>query len=215
MIERRRFIRTAGTVLTTAPVGALWAQRQPDCADSPCTAGCGPTRAATEGPYYVRNVGAATDINKRGASGKPMRITGVVLGGANGKTPLANVRVEIWHCDTEGHHHPNGNGDVSRYKPAQVNLRGLSTTDAKGQFAFDSIVPGIYGTRRRHLHWRFEAAGHQAVTTQTYWQSEKGGLRDRTDFADRDVEACRWLAFTTNPRGVEEAVFTVALKTLA
>lgn len=212
MTTRRRFIRTAGALLTTAPVGLLWAQSKSDCGASTCTADCGPTRAAVEGPYYVRNVASATDINTRGAPGKPMRVSGVVLGGADGKTPLVDVRVEIWHCDSEGEYHPNGNGDVSRYKPAEINLRGVAKTDAQGRFAFDSIVPGIYGPRRRHIHWRFEAAGHRAVTTQSYWLNEKGSARERNDFTDRDPEDCRWLEFTTNSRGVDMGFFSVQLK---
>lgn len=164
-----------------------------------------------EGPFFVRNVAPAVDINMRRARGKPMRVSGVVHGGVDGMTPLAGVKVEIWHCDSDGNYHPNGNGDVGRYHPAEINLRGSTKTDAQGRFAFDSIVPGHYGARRRHIHWRFEASGHLAVTTQTYWLKDKGSLRAGADFVDRNPESCRWLAFADGPRGVEEALFTVQL----
>lgn len=208
---RRRFLHAATAMFAAAPVGLLWAQRKPACTATNCATDCGPTGAATEGPFYVRNVAVATDINTRAARGKPMRVSGVVLGGADGSTPLAGVKVEIWHCDAGGDYHPNGNGDVSRYRPADINLRGIGTTDAQGRFAFDSIVPANYGSRRRHIHWRFEATGHKAVTTQSYWLNEKGSARDLGDFTDRNAEACRWLEFTTNARGVEEGFFEVKL----
>lgn len=211
MTARRRFLHAASALLAASPIGLLWAQRKPDCTTGSCAADCGPTGAATEGPFYVRNVAPAVDINTRGARGKPMRVSGVVLGGADGNTPLAGVKVEIWHCDAEGDYHPNGNGDVSRYKPSEINLRGSGVTDAQGRFAFNSIVPASYDSRRRHIHWRFEAAGHRALTTQSYWLNEKGGVRDLADFVDRDAEACRWLEFKTNARGVEEGFFTVKL----
>ncbi len=211
MITRHRLIRSAGALLAAAPVGLLRAQGHADCAPADCSAKCGPTGAAVEGPFFVRNVAPAVDINGQRAPGKPMRVSGVVQGGADGRTLLAGAKVEIWHCDSDGNYHPNGNGDVSRYRPAEINLRGSTVTDAQGRFAFDSIVPGIYGGRRRHIHWRFEASGHQAVTTQTYWLKDKGSLGAAADFVDRMAESCRWLAFATGPRGVEHAVFAVQL----
>lgn len=211
MITRHHLIRSAGALLVAAPAGLVRAQGQANCAPSDCAAECGPTGATIEGPYYVRNVAPAVDINAHRARGKPMRVSGVVHGGVDGKTALAGASVEIWQCDSEGNYHPNGNGDVSRYRPAEINLRGVTKTDAQGRFSFDSIVPGTYGTRRRHIHWRFEASGHQAVTTQTYWLKDKGSIRARTDFVDRDVESCRWLSFADSPQGVAEAFFAVQL----
>lgn len=211
MPNRRHFLHAAGALLAGSPIGLLWAQHKGGCGGAGCTSTCGPTGAATEGPFFVRNVRAVTNINTRGAAGKPMRVNGVVLGGADGKTPLAGVKVEIWHCDAKGAYHPNDNGDVSRYRPEEINLRGSGLTDAQGRFAFDSIVPANYGNRRRHIHWRFEAAGHRAISTQSYWLSEKGGPRDQSDFVDREAEACRWLDFKTNARGVEEGFFEVRL----
>lgn len=211
MNVRRRFLHAASVLLAAAPFGLLRAQRKPECAAPGCAADCGPTAAATEGPFYVRNVAAVVNINLRGARGRPMRVGGVVLGGSDGNTPLAGVKVEIWHCDGEGRYHPDGNGDVARYRPEEINLRGSGLTDAQGRFVFDSIVPASYGSRRRHIHWRFEAPGHRALTTQSYWLDEKGSARERADFVDRDAEACRWLAFARDARGVEEGFFTVRL----
>lgn len=226
MITRHHFIRSTGALLLAAPAG--WAGARDlaaECAPPHCATPCGPTGAAIEGPYFVRNLApgsgagpaaaatgvSAVDINLRRAHGKPMQVSGVVHGGADGNTPLAGVRVEIWHCDAEGNYHPDGNGDVSRYPAEAVNLRGVSETDGQGRFAFDSIVPGTYGIRRRHLHWRFEASGHQALTTQTYWRQDKSTLRARTDVVDREAEACRWLSFANNPQGVAQAFFDVRL----
>ena len=211
MITRRRFIYTTGALLTSAPVALLWAKDQSACATSACAAECGPTKATTAGPYYVSNVAPAVHINTKGAQGKRMQIRGIVLGGSNGETPLANAQVEIWHCDSDGRYYPNGNGDVSEYQQEEINLRGSTKTDERGHFAFDSIVPGTYGNRRRHIHWRFVATDHVSLITQSYWSNEKGSMRDRTDFIDRDVETCRWIDFTTNSQGEAEGTFTVQL----
>lgn len=182
------------------------------CAADP--ARCGPTAATTAGPFYVANSPSLTDINRHRSPGTPMHVSGTVLGGADGRRALAGAVVEIWHCDADGDYHPNGSGDVSRYAPEQVNLRGIGLTDAAGRYAFDSIVPGHYGNRRRHIHWRFIAEGHRPLVTQSYWLDERGTLRERLDFVDRNTDACRWVAFESRD-GIATGRFDVVLAPIA
>jgi protocatechuate 3,4-dioxygenase beta subunit len=140
-----------------------------------------------------------------------MRIGGTVYS-EDGVTPLRRARVEIWHADAEGNYHPNGSGDVSRYRRSEINLRGWTTTDDAGRYAFNSIVPAQYPGRRRHIHWKIAAPGHQALTTQSYWIEERGTEVDRRDMADRRVEACRWVTFQEQ-QGTMVGVFDIVLKT--
>lgn len=176
---------------------------------------CGPTGAATAGPFYVRNTDLLANINPRRAPGTPMRVEGTVFGGADGRQPLAGAVVEIWHCDDHGDYHPNGSGDVSRYDPQQINLRGMSLTDVEGHYHFDSIVPGHYGNRRRHIHWRIVADGHRPLVTQSYWADERGSARERRDGVDRDPEDCRWVRFEVDGGGVHLGRFDIVLTPLA
>jgi protocatechuate 3,4-dioxygenase beta subunit len=209
-IVRRRLLREAGALGVLAALPPAWAQSGPACSPAPqCRRDCGPTAAATEGPFYVSNVPAGVDINAGQARGQPMRIAGTVYG-EDGVTPLARARVEIWHCDATGDYHPNGNGDIARWRRGDINLRGVATTDDAGRFAFTSIVPGHYGNRRRHVHWKVVAPGHRPLTTQSYWLDERGTARDRGDFADRRVEACRWVAFR-DEQGTAVGTFDVVL----
>lgn len=200
-IYRRRLLQASAALVAAAPLKTLFAQS---------AAQCGITGEATEGPFYVANVPTGAQINTRRAAGTPMRVTGVVLA-ADGKTPLAGAKVELWHADNAGEYHPGGNGDFSRYRPEQINLRGTVIADAQGRFAFDSIVPGIYGSRRRHLHWKFSARGHRALTTQSYWANERNSAKALSDFVDRNSEACRWLDFRAGAGGLMTAEFTVML----
>ncbi len=179
-------------------------------ATSARAAACGVTAATTAGPFYVGNAPSLADINRHGATGTPMRIAGTVFGGPDGRRPLPGAVVEIWHCDADGDYHPDGSGDVSRYAPEQVNLRGVGLTGARGDFRFDSIVPGHYGNRRRHIHWRFVAEGHRPLVTQSYWLDERGTLRERLDFVDRGTDDCRWVRFEME-EGIARGRFDVVL----
>ncbi|QDF98040.1 hypothetical protein CJ010_16615 [Azoarcus sp. DD4] len=171
---------------------------------------CGPTGSATAGPFYVANSPSTMEINLLRAAGTPLRVSGRVLGGRNGDSALAGARIELWHADAEGRYHPEDNGDISAYRPDEINLRGQVVADAEGRFAFTSIVPGHYGNRRRHLHWRLVADGHRALVTQTYWLDERGGSMERSDPVDRNPEDCRWLDFRRADGGVTgEVVFVL------
>jgi protocatechuate 3,4-dioxygenase beta subunit len=209
-MQRRRLLREAGALGVLASVPPTWAQ-SPACSPAPqCRRECGPTGAATEGPFYVSHAPEVVDINLGRAPGRPMRISGTVYS-QDAVTPVRGARVEIWHADPQGAYHPEGRGDISRYRRGEINLRGVTTTDDAGRYSFTSIVPGHYGNRRRHLHWKVSAPGHHVLTTQSYWRDERGTARDRSDLADPHVEACRWVEFTDR-EGAAVGIFDIVLR---
>jgi protocatechuate 3,4-dioxygenase beta subunit len=58
-------------------------------------------------------------------------------------------------------------------------LRGHVFTDAKGRYAFQTIMPGLYPGRTRHYHLKIQAPGQKSVlTTQFYFPNEKRNLAD-------------------------------------
>jgi protocatechuate 3,4-dioxygenase beta subunit len=211
--ERRRLLRQAGALGVLAPVAHAAAAKLPlGCTPSPqCRLDCGPTAGATAGPFYVANAPEGVDINPARAPGQAMRISGTVYG-PDAVTPVRGARVEVWHADANGAYHPADQGDVSRFRRGEVNLRGVTRTDDAGRYAFASIVPGHYGDRRRHLHWKVSAPGHRALTTQSYWLNERGTPRDKGDGTDRRVEACRWVEFLEEG-GQLVGVFDIVLRT--
>ena len=195
--RRRLVLREAGARGLAAAGPRAWAP-------------CGPPASATEGPFYVSNAPQGVDINPARAPGQPMRIAGTVFS-EDGVTPLGKARVEIWHADGDGRYHPDGSGDIARYRRGDINLRGITMTDDGGRFAFTSIVPGHYGDRRRHIHWKIFAPGQRELTTQSYWLDERGTERDRRDGTDRGAEACRWVEFR-DEQGTAVGVFDIVLR---
>ena len=142
-------------------------------------------REATEqtvlGPFHVvsspeRALGA--DINLTGR-GETCLVTGSVRD-ADGR-PVPGASIDVWQADAEGFY------DVQ--KPGEIpdrNLRGLFTSDDRGDFWFRTIVPRYYpipddgpvGTllsatgrhpyRPAHIHFIIQAPGFETVTTHVF-----------------------------------------------
>ncbi|MEK7530833.1 MAG: hypothetical protein AAB573_03110 [Patescibacteria group bacterium] len=129
---------------------------------------CGITASVTEGPYYVPGAPALSDgnLNYDALPGSSLLIRGRVFEGLDDTKPLANAVIDIWQTDTNGSYHPNANGDVSRYSADDISLRGTVMTDEGGNYYFNTIYPGEYTGRTRHIHIKVQAPGHDELTTQ-------------------------------------------------
>jgi protocatechuate 3,4-dioxygenase beta subunit len=69
-----------------------------------------------------------------------------------GCTPLEGARVDVWHCDAEGHY--SDVSDPTFDTQGQQFLRGHQLTDADGRAAFTTIYPGFYPGRTVHIHFK-------------------------------------------------------------
>ncbi|MEO1400364.1 MAG: intradiol ring-cleavage dioxygenase [Cyanobacteria bacterium J06635_1] len=128
----------------------------------PLTPACGddgPTPPLTEGPFYTPNSPERTSLLEPGMAGTRIVVTGQVL--SSNCTPIANALVDFWHTDAQG-----------RYDNSGYTLRGHQFTDAEGRYRLETIVPGIYPGRTRHLHVKVQAADHPVLTTQLYFPAE-------------------------------------------
>jgi hypothetical protein len=104
---------------------------------------CGLTVEALEGPYFVSGMAELKegDLNFTKLAGVPIEISGRVYDGLNAAKPLAGAAVEIWHADSDGSYHPNGNGPSTGYQTAELALRGFVLTDADGRYRFTPSIP--------------------------------------------------------------------------
>ena len=125
-----------------------------------------PTPRQTEGPYFTPNSPKRTSLFETGMAGTPLVVTGMVL--TRGCQPVANALVDFWQCDDDG------NYDNSGYR-----LRGHQFTDAKGVYRLETIVPGLYPGRTRHIHVKVQAPRQPILTTQLYFPDERRNDRDR------------------------------------
>lgn len=134
------------------------------------TPACGehavPTPEQMEGPYFTPNSPQRSSLLEPGMTGTRLRIGGLVL--ARHCRPLPNVLIDLWHADAQGEYDNRG-----------FRLRGHQFTDAQGRWQFETIVPGLYPGRTRHLHVKLQPPRSDILTTQLYFPGEPGNTRDR------------------------------------
>jgi protocatechuate 3,4-dioxygenase beta subunit len=122
------------------------------------------TPALTEGPYFKGGSPQRTDLTS-GAAGRPLAITGVVRSATC--APVANAKLDFWQAD--------GNG---RYDNSGYRLRGHVFTDRTGRFTIQTVVPGLYPGRTRHIHVKVKAPKGPVLTTQLYFPGEARNSSD-------------------------------------
>ncbi|MGH1386427.1 hypothetical protein [Kordia sp.] len=210
-VSRKAFLQKLGLGVVAVPLATLGISSFKKEEEIIEQNDCGLTDWATEGPFYVRNTKESVNINFTNLPGNAMKVTGTVYSGTDQSNPIADAKIEIWHADKDGIYHPTGDGDITRYKPSEIELRGFVITDKNGQYAFHSIEPGLYSGRRRHIHYKISAKNHESITTQSYWLSEKGTKRERIDRTDSNTEDCRYIDFKNSKNGIA-GTFDIYLK---
>lgn len=140
---------------------AILLQPTPACADDDDDI----TPAQTEGPYYTPNTPERTSFWEEGTTGTRLVVTGRVL--TTGCVPVAAALIDFWHADD------NGAYDNVGYK-----LRGHQFTDNDGNFILDTILPGLYPGRTRHIHVKVQGPNMPILTTQLYFPDEPQNLSD-------------------------------------
>ncbi len=131
----------------------------------PATPACGddPTPPQTSGPFYRLNSPERTSLLEPGFAGMPIMLTGQVL--STSCQPIAGARLEFWHTNAHGEYDNVGN-----------TFRGSQFADADGRYQLETIAPGIYPGRTRHIHVRIKSPNQPtdqpALTTQLYFPDE-------------------------------------------
>jgi protocatechuate 3,4-dioxygenase beta subunit len=167
----------AGAVLAARPALA-----QVPPADPPAPA-CVLTPAQTEGPYFVDERLARSDlrVDPRDGSTKPGALLALalrlaVVDGA-GCRPIGGAIVDVWHCDAQGIY---SDASDRRFDSRGAKfLRGYQATDAEGRVRFVTIYPGAYPGRAVHIHFKVRtkvAGAMREFTSQLYFDD---ALTDR------------------------------------
>jgi protocatechuate 3,4-dioxygenase beta subunit len=151
----------ASTVSTTGSAGntsATPGTQAPVLTNAPTCNGVA-TLSQTEGPFYKPNSPERTSLRETGLSGTPLTVSGYVL--STTCQPIAHALLDFWQADS------NGNYDNIGFR-----LRGHLYTDKQGRYSLDTIVPGEYPGRTRHIHVKVQAPGKPVLTTQLYFPGE-------------------------------------------
>ncbi|HSK47308.1 MAG TPA: hypothetical protein VLA05_04785 [Coriobacteriia bacterium] len=203
---------TQTTTATTAPDTATGTASPPAESSEPQdndAQSAGLTVGTTAGPYFVSGSPELEDgnLNYSGLEGEPIRIVGHVYGGEGNSKPLAGAKVDMWHADAAGSYHPNSSGDAIDYGANVIALRGFVLTDENGAYAIDTIYPGYYEGRTRHIHVTTTAEDYGSITTQIIVPARSGdGATPENDSIARMLPDENHVTFE-NQDGVETATF--------
>jgi hypothetical protein len=130
-----------------------------------CDDGDDPTPQQTEGPYYTPDTPRRTRIADAGTSGEPLVVSGAVL--ASDCRPIRRALLDFWQADGDGSYDDEG-----------FRLRGHQFTDTRGRFRLETVKPGLYTGRTRHIHVKVQRPHGEILTTQLYFPGEPGNDED-------------------------------------
>jgi catechol 1,2-dioxygenase len=118
------------------------------------------------GPFYRPQAPIRSDMTFDGLAGTRLTIKGRVFG-PDCTTPLPNAQVEVWHCDTAGEYDN---------ETAAFRHRARQFTNAQGEYAFRTILPGKYLNGRlyrpSHVHYRVTEQGSRELISQIYFSGD-------------------------------------------
>jgi protocatechuate 3,4-dioxygenase beta subunit len=156
---------TAAPVPTTKPAAAAPTAAQVLAATPACADDDDVTVAQTEGPYYTPNTPERASLLEPGMGGTKLLLTGRVL--STRCQPVPRALIDFWQADDKG-----------QYDNVGFKLRGHQFSDAQGGWKLETIVPGLYPGRTRHIHVKVQAPNRPVLTTQLYFPDEPGNARD-------------------------------------
>ena len=148
----------ATTTARTEPDGTLAAT--PACDD-----GDEATHEQTEGPYFKPDSPERSSLTESGVRGSRLVVAGRVLD--TDCRPVRRALLDFWQADGDGEYDLEG-----------FRLRGHQFTDGRGHFRLETVVPGLYPGRTRHIHVKAQRPNGQVLTTQLYFRGEPGNASD-------------------------------------
>jgi len=119
----------------------------------------------TEGPYYKPDTPKRTSLVEPGMGGTPLVITGYVL--TPDCQPVPGAFLDFWQADDRG-----------VYDNAGYRMRGHQFTDENGRYYLETVLPGLYPGRTRHIHVKVQAPGGPVLTSQLFFRGEVGNQSD-------------------------------------
>jgi protocatechuate 3,4-dioxygenase beta subunit len=130
-----------------------------------CDDGDDPTPEQTEGPFFTPDSPERASLLEPGLEGTTFVLAGSVL--ATDCTPVPSALLDFWQADDSGEYDNEG-----------FRLRGHQFADGRGRYRLETIVPGLYTGRTRHIHVKVQAPGQDVLTTQLYFPDEPANETD-------------------------------------
>ena len=169
-LRRRRLLQALSTLplreplLAAGAAGLAWPSTGLPATPA-CGAGSAATPRQTEGPYFTRDSPERATLLEPGIAGQRLVLSGTVL--SLDCRPAAGALLDFWQADADGAYDNQG-----------YRLRGHQFTDADGRYRLETVVPGLYPGRTRHIHVKVQSKGGPVLTTQLYFPDVPENRRD-------------------------------------
>nr|WP_293844284.1 intradiol ring-cleavage dioxygenase [uncultured Arsenicibacter sp.] len=176
-MKRRNWLRTLIALAAGRATAGIPLSEEPKPA-------CLPTPILELGPYPAMKYRGQPDhdvdltrlAGQRGkAAGKVMIVQGKVTD-MNCK-PLAGAVVEIWSANHYGRYRHEFD-QSERQDDLNFQGWGQAITNTNGEYRFKTILPGLYGSRARHIHFKVSKRGYHERVTQLFFEGDE---RHKTD----------------------------------
>jgi catechol 1,2-dioxygenase len=198
-MKRRKFIRDSS--LLAISVGVFGKIKW----DGRSYVGEDPTTTDILGPFYRPGAPFRTDLVQPGTKGEVLHFTGTIFG-KDGKTPVKNTLVEIWHCNEDGVYDNTSDDYI---------YRSSWKTGDDGKYRFRTILPVPYKagatlTRPAHIHMRISETKMQDLVTQVYFKGDKHIAEDMSSSDPRSLN--RILEIAKNSQNEKVVNFDIVLQ---
>ena len=198
-MKRRSFIRDSSLIAFSIGVfGKIkW--------DGKAFVGEDPTTTDILGPFYRPGAPFRADLVQTGTKGEILHFSGTILG-KDGKAPVKNALVEIWHCNEDGVYDNTSDDYI---------YRSSWKTGGDGTYHFRTILPVPYKagatlTRPAHIHMRISETKMQDLVTQVYFKGDKHIAEDMSSSDPKSLH--RILDISMNDKKEKVVKFDIVLK---
>jgi protocatechuate 3,4-dioxygenase beta subunit len=131
-----------------------------------CTSETRLTPSETSGPFYKSGSPERASLLEPNMAGARLIVTGYVLSRGDCK-PVARAWLDFWQANDSGVY------DTTGYR-----LRGHQFADGAGLYSLETIMPGLYPGRTRHIHVKVRAPNGPTLTTQIFFPGEARNQND-------------------------------------
>ncbi len=198
-MKRRNFLYSSSLIAISAGVfGKIkW--------DGKTFVGDDPTTTDILGPFYRPGAPFRTNLVEKGTKGQILHFNGTVFA-KDGKTPVKDSLIEIWHCNEDG---------VYDNTSDEYIYRASFKTGSDGKYHFMTILPVPYKagpteTRPAHIHMRVSGNSNQDLVTQIYFKGDEHLAKDDSAGDPRSLN--RILETSSNSKNEKLVRFDIVLR---
>ena len=123
------------------------------------------------GPYFVEDAPIRTIIAHSNEPGQRLFVSGRILQD-DCETPISGAMVEVWHANDAGCYSINLDCTTGNPENDDYNLRGKMFSNESGHYAFETILPGYYASRPKHIHIKITTPNQEVLISQIYFEGD-------------------------------------------